>query len=182
MKHEDCTETDISASDVLGDATDEDGHATSSNRNYKGKVLFLRHFKGAKHHGLDLLVPPEERYERIMSYRFYRLTNISATRTSASTTRLHCTLKHLELKVKDFTFSGEDRILNFYFLSILGEEAGTLNMAKGQLMGFTSAHVDQNHGKKISLDFKSKSCWWSFLLARSRPMFLTHVCDRILNS
>jgi len=49
-------------------------------------------------------------------------------------TRLHKTLKNLELTMKEYKFSGEHAILIFDFLSRLVEEADTNGMSEGQLM------------------------------------------------
>lgn len=67
-----------------------------------------------------------------MSYRcYYGFDNTTANRTSKTTTRMHRTLKNIELKMKGFKFSGEDRILILDFLRRLVEEADTLDMNEG---------------------------------------------------
>lgn len=65
---------------------------------------------------------------------FYHLTNTNATWTPASTTRLHRTLKNLELKIKHFKFSGEDPIIIFDFLIRLVEESNTLQLSEEQII------------------------------------------------
>ena len=69
-----------------------------------------------------------------MSYRYYRLFNMTAARTQDSTTRLHRSLKNLKLTMQDHKFFGEDPILIFDFLGRTVEEADTLGMNEAQLV------------------------------------------------
>lgn len=94
MKHEDSIDTDINAIDDLGNARDEDKQANRSNRHYTGEVSFFHRSKGPEHPDLDYLVPSEERYDRLMSYRFYRLK----------------TQTQLESQVRQLDFTAHPRI------------------------------------------------------------------------
>ena len=90
--------------------------------------------KGPKILGLDSLVPSDSRFDRLMSYRYYRLIDTTAARTQDSTTRLHRLLKNIQLTMREHKFDGEDPILIFDFLSRAVEEADTLAMNEGQLV------------------------------------------------
>lgn len=122
VKHDDSTETE----------TDESNDSQPNEGSFALDIHQRR--KGPKQPGLNSLVPSDERFDRLMSYRFYRLLNTTATRTQDSTTRLHRTLKNLELTMKENKFTGEDPILIFDFLSRTVEEADTLAMNEGQLV------------------------------------------------
>lgn len=65
-----------------------------------------------------------------MSYRYYRLANTTAIRSTSSVTRIHQIFNNLELTMKDIKLSGEDLILIFEFLSLLFEEDDALEMDK----------------------------------------------------
>lgn len=67
-----------------------------------------------------------------MPYLLYLLASTSFTWTSASTTGLHCTLKFLQLTMKDFKLSMEYPILIFNFSSRLVEEADNIDMSERQ--------------------------------------------------
>jgi len=88
--------------------------------------------KGPKHPGLSSLQPSDGRYDRLMSYRYYRLSHTSQRRSFTSTTRLHKMIKNLELTLKERKFDGSDPILVFDFLGRLTEECDTLKMSEGQ--------------------------------------------------
>ena len=122
VKHDDSTDTDSTYS------TDEDERAPTFSLNIHQRK------KGPKHHGLDSLVPSDERFDRLMSYRYYRLLDTTSLRTHETTSRLHKTLKNIELTMKEHKFSGEDAILVFDFLSRVVEEADVLGMNEGQLV------------------------------------------------
>ena len=133
VKHEDSTDTDSSDSTEHSDTAPADNQQEEQTPNY-GEIPFHNRRKGPKHPNLNSIVPSEERYDRLLSYRYYRLQKTNANRSNASTTRLHKTLKNLELTMKEHKFSGEDPILVFDFLSRLVEEADTNGMSEGQLI------------------------------------------------
>ena len=122
IKHDDSTDTDSD-------------HSPSDEENQQAVAIsFHQRQKGPKHPGLDSLVPSDERFDRLMSYRYYRLINTEPMRTHQSTTRLHKTLKNIELTMRDHKFSGEDPVLVLDFLTRVVEEADTLGMSEGQLI------------------------------------------------
>lgn len=106
MKHDDSTEANTDDSD--SDA-DDDVCGTG--------ISFHRRRKGPNQPGLDRLILSEERFDKLMSYRYYLLINTKATRTHEETTSLHKTLKNIELTMRDHKFSGEGPILAFDFLT-----------------------------------------------------------------
>ena len=116
VKHDDSTDTDSTYS------TDEDECAPTFSLNIHQRQ------KGPKQQGFDSSVPNDERFDRLMSYRYYRLIDTTAMRTHEKTTRLHKTLKNIELTMREHKFSGEDSILIFNFLSRVVKEADVLGM------------------------------------------------------
>ena len=122
VKHDDSTDTDSTYS------TDEDERAPTFSLNIHQRK------KGPKQQGLDSLVPSDERFDRLMSYRYFRPLHTTSMRTHETTTRLHKTLKNIDLTMRKHKFSGEDTILGFDFLSRVVEEADLLGMNEGQLV------------------------------------------------
>lgn len=96
------------------------------------KYSFSFRLKGAKFPGLDSLAPCEERFDRHIPYRYYRLEKTTTTLTTASVTWIHQIPKNMELKMKDLKCSGEDPIIIFDCFSRLVDEADVLDMLEGQ--------------------------------------------------
>ena len=120
VKHEDSTETDTS------DPSDSDDPHTADVAHHEheqapdfSEISFHNRRKGPKHLHLDSLVPSEERFDRLLSYRYYRLHKTNSNRSNTTMNRVHKILKNLELTMRDYKFSGEDPILIFDFLSRL---------------------------------------------------------------
>ena len=95
-------------------------------------ILFSQRTKGPSHPGLASLRPSNERYDRLISYRHYRIRRTSHSRNSASTLRLHKLIKNLDLTFKEDKFAGTDLILIFDFLTRFVEECDTLDMSEAQ--------------------------------------------------
>lgn len=85
----------ISATDDLEDATDEEREPSRQNRHSNREVSFFRRTKCAKTTGKDYLVVSEKRYDRLVSYLYYRWDDTTANNTSTTTTRLHRSHKTL---------------------------------------------------------------------------------------
>ena len=122
VKNDDSIDTDSTYS------TDEDERPTTLS------IHIHQRQKGPKPKGLDSLVPSDERFDRPMSYRYYRLLDTTSLRTYETTSRLHKNLKNIELTMREQKFSGEDAILVFDFLSRVVEEADVLGMKEGQIV------------------------------------------------
>ena len=122
VKHDDSTDTDSTYS------TDEYERAPRFSLNIHQRQ------KGPKQQGLDSLAPSEERFDRLMSYRYYRLLDTTAMRTHETTTSLHKTFKNIELNMREHKFYGEVSILFFDFLSRVVQEAEVLGMNEGQVV------------------------------------------------
>ena len=125
--------------DSTSSSSDDSANAFTQRRGQDGYdtdemeiVPFNRRSKGPSHPGLASLKPSNKLYDRLMSYRYYRLIKTKHTRTHESTFRLHKLIRNLELSFKDSKFSGEDPILIFDFLSRFVEEADTLTMSEAQ--------------------------------------------------
>ena len=88
VKHDDSTDTDSTYS------TDEDERDPMFSLNIHQRQ------NGPKQQGLERLVRSDERFDRLMSYRYYRLLNTTATRTHETTNPLHKTLKNIELAMR----------------------------------------------------------------------------------
>lgn len=95
-------------------------------------VTFFEREKGPKHDGLSSLKPSNPLYDRLMSYRYYRLMRTSDRRSSRSTGMLSALLKRMGLTMKEHSFSGDDPIMVFDFLTRFVEEADTLSMSEAQ--------------------------------------------------
>lgn len=76
-----------------------------------------------------VLILCEKRFDRLMSYRYYRLRLTNQDCTHGETFRLHKKLQKLERTFKDCKFSGEEQILTFDFFTMLVEEADTLDIS-----------------------------------------------------
>lgn len=87
-----------------------------------------------KHPNLDSLVPFEQRFNKLVSYRYYLFLNTNSQCDNASTNCLHKTLKTLQLTMRDHKFPEEYLRLIFHFLSRLVEEADDIGMLEGHLI------------------------------------------------
>ena len=88
VKHDDSMDTNSTYS------TDEDERAPTFS------LKFHQRQNGPKQKGLDSLVPSDEQFDRLMYYRYYRLLDTTAMRTYETMTRLHKTLKNIELTMR----------------------------------------------------------------------------------
>ena len=107
-------------------------YVTSDYESVPEIVPFHQRRKGPSHPGLASLRPSNQRYDRLMSYRYYRLNKTSHTRNHAITHQLHKLLKNVNLSFKESKFTGKDPILIFDFLARMVEECDTLNMSEAQ--------------------------------------------------
>lgn len=123
MTHEDSKDAESSVTDDQQGITYGEEQSTTTNRHGNNEVLFSRRRKGVKFPGLDSLVQCEERYDILMSYRYYSLIYTTATWKTASVTHIHRILKNLELKMKDLTISREDQIIILDFSAVLSRKS-----------------------------------------------------------
>lgn len=79
-------------------------------------------------------MPSDERFDRLLSYRYYKFKNPKPIRTQQSKTRLHKTLKKIKLRMHDHKFIGEEPVSVFDFLPRVVEESNTLGMSEGLLI------------------------------------------------
>jgi hypothetical protein len=112
--------------------TNGGGGAVSDDETVDPVMPFHQRRKGPSHPGLASLQPSNKKYDRLMSYRYYRLNKTSHTRDHARTHQLHRLLKNLELSFKDSKFTGKDPVLIFDFLTRMVEECDTLGMSEAQ--------------------------------------------------
>ena len=114
------------------DSNLEECHNSSDDENGTAVAPFALRDKGPKHPGLASLQPSDGRYDKLLSYRYYRLKRVIQTRNSSSTTRLISLIKNLELTFSERKFDGKDPILILDFLARFTEECDILGMTEGQ--------------------------------------------------
>ena len=88
--------------------------------------------KGPKYRGLKELRPTNPVFDKLMSYRNYRLTDTTQYRTRHQTGKVWDLIKRLEVTMKDYCFTGGDPILIFEFLNRFVDEADMLDMTEAQ--------------------------------------------------
>jgi len=88
--------------------------------------------KGPPHVGLRSIKPANRIFDKLMSYRSYRLMVTTDTRTSRSTAEVRVHVKNLNLTMKKHTFDGSDPIKIFDFLTRFVNEADMLAMSEAQ--------------------------------------------------
>lgn len=93
-------------------------------------VPFFRSNMGPKYLGLYCILLSQKRFDRQISYLYYRVRLTSHGRSHTDTFRHGKTLQNLELICKDRKFSGEDWIIIFYFLIRHVEEWYTLDISE----------------------------------------------------
>lgn len=100
VKYEDSTNTYSSATEDLEDAADDERQHGLQNHRSNCKSTFFHPTESAKDTVLSSIVPSNERYDRLMSYHYYCLTDTIAKRTSTITIRLYRALNIHELTTK----------------------------------------------------------------------------------
>lgn len=98
------------------------------------KIPFFSREKGPRYPGLATIKPSDETFDRLLSYRYYRLMRLDATRTSRETLDVKKHLKSLELSLKEHMFSGKDPVTVLNFLTRFVEEADTIGMTEAQAL------------------------------------------------
>lgn len=107
-------------------------YTTEEDEPARAGVSFFEREKGPKHPGLKSLKPTNPAFDRLLSYRFYRLSRHTSQQTGRQTGEVRRFIKSLELSMKQHAFSGEDPILVLEFLTRFVEEADTLGMTETQ--------------------------------------------------
>lgn len=96
-------------------------------------IPFFQRRKGPKNAGLSSMIPLNRLYDKLMSYRYYRLVRTDHRRNADINKNLSRVLKSLGSTFKEQKFSGSDPILVLDFLTRIVEEAEMLGMTEGQL-------------------------------------------------
>lgn len=73
--------------------------------------------KGPKHWGLTRMIPSQRLFDRLLYYRYYRLSRTTATNINQSTLLPRKNFHSLELTLNELKFTGEDPIHIFDFLT-----------------------------------------------------------------
>ena len=95
-------------------------------------VPFFERAKGPKHPGLSSLRSSDPMYDRLLSYRYYRLREKKAGVNAAGMIKLRIFMKSLDITMQGHRFDGSDPIAVFSFLIHFVTEADKLNMSEGQ--------------------------------------------------
>ena len=114
------------------DVDREDRLDTTDEENEPRLLSFFERPKGPKHAGLASLKRADPRFDRLMSYRFYRLSRPESRRDSRTTGMVGQLIKRMGLNIDEHKFDGSDPIMVFDFLSRFVEEADTLAMSEAQ--------------------------------------------------
>lgn len=80
------------------------------------------------HFGLHSIRPPNHIFDKLMSYRSYRLKIALDTGTSLETTKIRLHIKNMTINLKKDMFSGADRIHISNFLIRFVNKTDTLRM------------------------------------------------------
>ena len=88
--------------------------------------------RGPKHPGLKELPSTNILFERLLSYRSYRLKKTSSKRTARETGKVKDHIKRLEVSFKNRHFDGKDPIMVFDCLSRFVKECDILEMSEAQ--------------------------------------------------
>ena len=92
-------------------------------------VPFDRRRKGPKHPGLHVLRPSNPAFDRLMSYRYYRLRKTTHSRTARETGKVRDFIKRMDTSLRRHRFSGGDPVLILEFLRRFVQEADILGMS-----------------------------------------------------
>ena len=95
-------------------------------------VPFHSRPKGPPHVGLRSIKPANRIFDKLMSYRSYRLMVTTETRSSRATAEVRTHIKNLSLTMNQHTFDGSDPIKIFDFLTRFVNEADILAMSEAQ--------------------------------------------------
>ena len=82
--------------------------------------------------GLRSIKPANKKFDRLISYRSYRLRLTTDQRSSRDTAEVRVHIKNLNLTMKSHIFDGNDPIKIFDFLTRFVNEADMLNMSEAQ--------------------------------------------------
>ena len=95
-------------------------------------VQFYSRPKGPPHVGLSLIKAANRIFDKLMSYRSYRVMVTSEMRSSQATTEVRTHIKNLSLTMNHNAFDGSDPIKLFEFLIRFVNEAEILAMSEAQ--------------------------------------------------
>lgn len=101
-----------------------------------------------KRPGIYIIIPSEERFDRLISYRYQPLPLNSHGCSRADTLRLLKSLQNIERLFRDRKFLREDSILIFDFLTTLVEKAREIS--EGKLMALLPDLLTNNAGEKYN--------------------------------
>ena len=99
---------------------------------------------GPKFESLSSIKPADPRFDRLLSYRFYRLANRTQTRNSKGTQQLRGFIRQMNTTLGEDKFSGADPILVFDFLIRIFEEADNLGMSESQALAVLPYYLSGN--------------------------------------
>lgn len=113
---------------------------------------------------MNLIKPAEAFYDRLMSYRYYRLIDEHQQLRQTPPTAVHKYLKELKLVMDSHKFSGKDPILIFDFLTRLMEETDKLLMSEDQAyillpQFFTCPAATQFRTVHAGSRYSGVTCW-----------------------
>ena len=118
--------------DVETLSTPSDSEGGSSVVLLEQHVSSTHRAKGPKHDRMKELKPNNPLFDRLLSYRYYRLNRTTHSRSAKETGKVRDHIKRLELTMQRHRFSGEDPILVLDFLNKMVDEANTLGMSEAQ--------------------------------------------------
>jgi len=93
-------------------------------------IPFFIRKKGPQHEGLNVIKPADPIYDRLLNYRYYRLSDTRQTRSAMETKLLREQTKSFQTSFDKTKFNGEDPVMVFDFLMKFVEEADTLHVSE----------------------------------------------------
>ena len=115
----------------------DDGGIDTTDDEAEGRfapVPFHEREKGPKYRNLESLKAADPRFDRYLSYRFYRLSDTSQFRNFKKTGEVRALTKRLFSMLGDEGFDGEDKIVVLDFLVRYSEECEALGMSEAQAL------------------------------------------------
>lgn len=128
-------------------------------------VPFHSHPMGPPHLGLRSIEPFKKNFNKLESYRSYRLMVTRDTRSSRDTAKVRIHIKNLNHTMKSHCFDGIDKIKVFELLTIFVNEADMIYMLEAQAFIALPTFLDDPTETQFRTNFSVTSrhggitCW-----------------------
>ena len=119
---------DSSSESEVSSSSESSDHR--SHKSTRGGILSRK--RGKKLKGLREIRPTNSLYDKLLSYRTYRMRRRSKRRSGRETAKVKDHVRRMQLAARDLSFDGSDPILILRFLARFIEEADMLEMSEAQ--------------------------------------------------